>query len=358
MLEELLHDLNDSSNDFEITVVSTNNSSLPKDKINKISSKLDVNITEITENKYSKNALKSFKKQDFSGIILPIHPEKTEKYFPLIRLIKKEFIPPLFTYNNLDGYQKITRWNYFKLFTKYLIESLELERFTPFRKLYYFGLKHKCPVCHSKLRKFNPHGTKKLPRPNAKCPVCNSMDRQRLLWLYLKNFTDFFNKNLKLLHFAAPEKIYNLLKSHEKIDYYPVDFKKRRSDLQLDIQKIPLEDNCFDYIWCSHVLEHVKDDQKALRELYRVLKPGGTAIILIPINAEKTEEFIHLNTPKQRLEKTGHHDHYRNYGFDFKKRLVDSGFKVQDLKAKDVFSSEELEKIQCDESEIIYFCSK
>ncbi|MBQ2666514.1 class I SAM-dependent methyltransferase [Methanobrevibacter sp.] len=132
---------------------------------------------------------------------------------------------------------------------------------------------------------------------------------------------------------------YDLFKNREEIDYYPVDISDENPFIReiVDIQDIPYEDDFFDLIYCSHVLEHVVDDKKAISELKRVLKPSGTALILVPINGiafelpydeTKTLENPQYNTPELREKYYGQDDHLRLYGRDFKDRLIDAGFKI------------------------------
>jgi len=144
------------------------------------------------------------------------------------------------------------------------------------------------------------------------------------LWLYLQNRTKLISDtttNIKLLHFAAERGIYDKFISLPHIDYYPVDFNplKRRIRDVVDIQHIQYESNMFDALICSHVLEHIPDDRKAISELYRVLKPGGTAYILVPIShkLEATLENPEYDTPELRTEHYGQFDHVRRYGKDF-----------------------------------------
>ena len=113
------------------------------------------------------------------------------------------------------------------------------------------------------------------------------LERHRLLWLYLKNETDFFTKKIKLLHFAPEQAFYRKFKKLSNIDYDTIDLNSPIAKIKADICDLPFEDNTYDFILCNHVLEHVLDDKKAIKELYRVLKKDGTGIFQVPIDNEK-----------------------------------------------------------------------
>jgi SAM-dependent methyltransferase len=200
---------------------------------------------------------------------------------------------------------------------------------TKFLALFYAGNKVECPVCKHHYRKFLPYGYVK-PRSNALCPNCLSLERHRLMWLYLKEKTNFFTEKLKLLH-VAPE--YCFIKRFEKlenIEYITADLESPLAKVKMDVQKIPFPDNHFDVIFCNHILEHVDDHTIALKELYRVLKNGGWGIIQSPINSsrENTYEDKTITSPKEREKHFGQKDHLREFGLDYSKELEKGGFTV------------------------------
>ncbi|WP_069592895.1 methyltransferase domain-containing protein [Methanosphaera sp. WGK6] len=171
----------------------------------------------------------------------------------------------------------------------------------------------------------------KSNRRNEKCPVCNTFQRTRLLWYYLEKYTDVFERdNLKILNNSPQNKIYHLFKEKYGDNYIASDIEERECvDEVIDIQNIPYEDNTFDLIISSHVLEHVPDDKKAMREFYRVLKPNGMVIILIPslYSLTKTFELPQINTPTLKERYNKQHDHLRYYSVDnLFKDLEDIGF--------------------------------
>ena len=158
-----------------------------------------------------------------------------------------------------------------------------------FQKLLNFGLARYCPVCSSRVRKFTPYGLK--PRPEAQCPVCKSLERHRLVWVFFKERTSLFDGDAqKMLHFAPEPEFSGRFKKISSLDYVSADLFDPNAMLKADISNIPCPDESFDVVYCSHVLEHVEDDRKAIAEIYRVLKKGGQAVILVPITAEKTIE--------------------------------------------------------------------
>ena len=232
-----------------------------------------------------------------------------------------------------------------------------------FRSFLYLGSKYHCPCCGGNFRKFITYGVQK--RPNAKCPRCGSMERHRTLWLFLKNKTNVYSDEIKLLHFA-PEYIFreNFLK-HKTIAYYSADIESPLAKHKVDITKIKFNDNFFDAIICNHVLEHIIDDAKAMKELFRVLKPGAWAILQVPQDTDKEDTYEDENIvdPKEREKHFGQHDHVRVYGLDYKNRLESAGFKVEVIDFLNIVGEENTAKFSLREHggtgyPYIYFCTK
>jgi len=221
--------------------------------------------------------------------------------------------------------------------------------------------KRHCPICQNEIMAFHPFGEKL--RPNALCPSCGSLERHRMAYLYFKEQTDLFKRdNVKLLH-VAPEKIfYDIFSASRNIDYLPVDINPSKPIVKekVDIQNIQYEDNLFDVIYCSHVLEHVSDDTKAMMELNRVLKPEGWAILQVPIryDLEVTLENPAYSTPALRTKYYGQHDHLRAYGLDYKNKLERAGFKLRVNAYSDNFTLQQKNKYGLPNKENIYFCTK
>jgi len=216
-----------------------------------------------------------------------------------------------------------------------------------------------CPVCESWVAGFLAKGTP--PKPGVKCPVCKSNGRIRYAWVFLRRNTDLFDGRRKsLLHFA-PEPA--LLKPMERIpglDYLTADLDPSRAMVRVDITDIQFEGNRFDALYCSHVLEHVPDDRRAIRELLRVLKPGGWALFMVPIKRDRTYEDPGITDPAERERIFGQHDHVRAYGPDFLDRLTEAGFHARAMRPQDVLETEEAEMfgVQNSPSMVIFFATK
>lgn len=196
--------------------------------------------------------------------------------------------------------------------------------------LAYIGDKMQCPVCGKKARKFFGFGVVK--RPNAMCPHCFSLERHRLMWLYLQRETELFaNPSAKVLHIAPERCFIKHLDRKLGDNYVSADLDSPLAKVKMNIEDIQFPDGEFDVIFCNHVLEHVDDDRRAMRELYRVMKPGGWGIMLVPLNPrrETTYEDPSITTKKGREEAFGQWDHVREYGIDYFGRLEEAGFKVE-----------------------------
>lgn len=217
-------------------------------------------------------------------------------------------------------------------------------------------MKNYCPICKRESY-FLPGGTK--PRPQAKCPRCGSLERHRLLIMYLVNQTNIFYDEVKVLHFAPEQFITNYLRQFPNITYVSADLFAPAM-LKIDITDIKLPSNQFDIILCYHILEHVQEDVKAMKEMFRILKPGGWAIIQVPLSSNPdTFEDPLIITPEDRLKYYGQNDHVRLYGWnDYLRRLANAGFTVlvdpfvKTLDRKDVF------RMGLNIIEDIYVCKK
>jgi SAM-dependent methyltransferase len=212
----------------------------------------------------------------------------------------------------------------------------------PFIAIFYKGDKVACPVCGGRFRKFLPYGYNAV-REGALCPGCMSLERHRLMWIYLISETNIFESALRLLH-IAPERCF--IKYFEKAlgaNYITADLESPLAKMKMSIEDIPLEDSSIDVIFCNHVLEHIGDDRKALAEMYRVMKHGGWGIILAPVNEarETTYEDPAITTPKEREKAFGQYDHLREYGADYPDRLAEAGFSVEALKYYVFFGADE-----------------
>lgn len=200
--------------------------------------------------------------------------------------------------------------------------------------------KHYCPTCESDLEEFKPGGHSN--RPGVKCPVCKSNARSRLAWLFFSRKTDLLDGKAKnMLHIAPEYALARRLPQVSHLHYLTADLDPEKAMIQLDVTNIQYGDASFDSIVCSHVLEHVPDDRKAMRELARVLKPDGWALLMIPMKLEKTYEDFSVTDPEERDRLFGHPEHVRRYGRDFIDRVTESGFHCQELSVSDLASAEE-----------------
>jgi len=210
-----------------------------------------------------------------------------------------------------------------------------------YARVAHFGFKYRCPFCRSSVRAFLPFG---LPFPvlrekrvvgggfreNALCPVCFAIDRHRLLYLYLRNKTDIFSVPTKLLHVAPEPRIADVLRAGGNVQYVSADLLPENVMVQMDITAIQYPDNSFDAIICNHVLGNIADDGLAFREIMRTLRPGGWAILQVPISKtlKRTYEDFSITTAEGREQAFGEAHQLRIYAEDYKDRLEAAGFLV------------------------------
>lgn len=221
------------------------------------------------------------------------------------------------------------------------------------------GTRYTDPIDGKSFREFLPYGYGKQ-RGNVLSPSTLSLERHRLLWLYLKNETNFFSENLKVLHFAPEQAFYKRFRKLNNLDYTTTDLNSPLADVKADICALPFHDNTYDVILCNHVLEHISDDTKAMQELYRVLKPRGMAILQIPqdYSREKTFEDNSITDKKERAAIFGQYDHVRIYGMDYFDKLRNIGFIVTEEHYTDQILPELVEKYCLAPGEIIPVCHK
>src|SRR5579871_3476477 len=210
------------------------------------------------------------------------------------------------------------------------------------KRAYYFGLRRECPFCGARLRAFRPWG-EEFPvlidknviggrrRDDCLCPICKSNDRERLLYLYLVNETVILRDDLELLHVAPERNLRATLERAGNVAYATADLTATDVAMTMDITDIQCPDDAFDVIICSHVLEHVPDDRRAMAELCRVLRPGGWAVLQVPMSLtlEATYEDPSVVEPAAREQAFGQFDHVRIYARDYVDRLAAAGFAVE-----------------------------
>jgi SAM-dependent methyltransferase len=225
--------------------------------------------------------------------------------------------------------------------------------------VFYRGKGVECSVCGSEFRKFLPYG--RSGRDNALCPNCLSLERHRLMYLYLQRKTPFFKANLKLLHVAPEYCFIDRFEKMKNLEYITADIESPLAKVKMDIHQIPFEANTFDVAFCNHVMEHVDNDIKAMSELHRVLKPGGWAIIQSPQDWSRADTFEDptITDPKEREKHYWQDDHLRLFGRDYGKRLEKAGFKVtEDRFVMNELTPEEVKHFALPANEVIYFCQK
>ena len=223
----------------------------------------------------------------------------------------------------------------------------------PFIAFYLKGNKYTDPIDNKSFRKFLPYGYE-IQRQNVLSPSTLSLERHRLLWLYLTNETNFFTSKKKVLH-MAPEQCF--LSRFKKLnhEYITADIDSPIADVKADIVNLPFNDNSFDVVFCNHVLEHIQDDAKAMKELFRVMKKGGMGVFQVPqdLNRDVTFEDNSITDPKERAKIFGQYDHVRVYGRDYFDKLRSVGFKVEEVNYSQKISSELSRRYRLMEGELL-----
>lgn len=227
--------------------------------------------------------------------------------------------------------------------------------------IFYRGNKVECPVCGKSFKKFLPYGRGESARENALCPHCLSLERHRLMHLYLKEKTNFFKDQLKVLHIAPEACFIKRFDKMPNLEYITADLESPLAKVKMDVHDIPFDAGTFDVAFCNHVMEHVDDDIKAMSEIHRVLKPGGWAIIQVPFMAEGLEltyEDATITSPNERFKAFGQEDHVRMYGTDYGLRLQQGGFEVVEDDYVMHLDKALVEKYALPAKEIVYLCKK
>jgi SAM-dependent methyltransferase len=238
--------------------------------------------------------------------------------------------------------------------------------------IYSLGKQKKCPICDASFIKFLSAGSKSNAlvkyqvdaagyRQNVTCLSCESSDRSRLLYLFLTlKHESLLNSSINLLHIASDTEFPSFFKSKKNISYFNGDLDKDLGDLELDVTNLSFESNFFDVIICNHVIEQIEDELSATKELFRVLKKDGLAILQAPISRIRNETYenLNLNTPEQYESAYGQKDMRRMYGQDYKKRLELAGFIMHESKPNDFLSIELITLHGINPNESIFIGSK
>jgi SAM-dependent methyltransferase len=213
-----------------------------------------------------------------------------------------------------------------------------------------------CPVCKNNVRRFLPFGTH---RRAGKCPICGSLPRHRADWVFLTTQTDLFDQRHKHMLHVAPEEFLSVrFRAIQNLDYLSGDLSSPKAMVQMDITDIRYPDDSFQVIYCSHVLEHVANDVKALAEFYRVLCPDGWALLQVPTSGERTFEDPSITTPEERTRHFGRWDHVRRCGTDYAERMTAAGFQTQVVRASELATLADCTRMAFQPNIVFFFCRK
>ena len=217
-----------------------------------------------------------------------------------------------------------------------------------------------CPVCEKSFKKFLPYGYGDHQRDNVLCPYDLTLERHRLMWVYLKTKSNFFTDELKVMHIAPEQCFYKRFRKQNNIDYTTGDLESPLADIHFDLHDIPLEDNQYDVIFCNHVLEHVEDDKKCMSELKRIMKPGGWGIFQVPIDYTRdyTYEDPKITDPKEREKHFWQYDHVRLYGTNYPDVLREAGFEVEEYDYRKELDKKTYDRYRFVEGEMLYIVRK
>ncbi len=175
-----------------------------------------------------------------------------------------------------------------------------------------------CPICNYQ-GPFRDMSSFAGVRKHAKCPQCGALERHRLQYLVLMDLFERMDcSKMRMLHFA-PEPFFKSMFQNRFGKYETADLVMKDVDYNVDIQNLPFEDNIYDFIFASHVLEHIPNDEKALQEIRRILKPNGVAILPVPVVCEKTIEYPEANPNEAYHMRAPGLDYFERYGTHFGK---------------------------------------
>jgi hypothetical protein len=217
-----------------------------------------------------------------------------------------------------------------------------------------------CPICEGSWRAFLPFGVGGRLRRGALCPGCGSLERDRAAWLHFQSPEERLHSGTRILHVAPERCLEPRLRRLLGPRYVTGDLLRDDVDRKLSIENLPFEDHEFDAIVCNHVLEHVLDDRRALRELHRVLVSGGWALLQVPLveGLAQTQEDPSVSTARERRRRFGQHDHVRAYGKDYVDRLRDAGFEPELIDVKQRHTGSDIARWGLNPLETLHFCRK
>lgn len=229
------------------------------------------------------------------------------------------------------------------------------------KSLFYRGRQVYCPCCRRSFRRFLPFQSKPgYILTGYLCPGCLSAPRHRLLWLYLERRTSLLSSASAVLHLAPEYFLQQALQRPGTLRYVSVDLRSVFAMVHADITRLPFAEETFHAILCVHVLEHIPGDRQALRELARVLKPGGWAILQVPLDERRTTTYedAAIVTPAGREAAFGQEDHVRLYGLDYSGRLREAGFDAVADPFAASLSAADIARFGLDPEEKVFYCKK
>lgn len=254
--------------------------------------------------------------------------------------------------------------NVYKFLLNKLPRPLLIRLSYPFKlvaPLLFKGNNVECPVCERSFSKFLSYGSDVAHRENVLCPYDLTLERHRLMWLYLRDSSNFFTaEKLSVLHIAPEQCFHKRFKEQKNLNYLTGDLVSPIADLHFDLHAIPLEDNRFDVIFCNHVMEHVDDALQCMRELHRVMKPGGWGIMQVPqdFTRDVTYEDKTIISPEEREKHYWQKDHVRLFGKDYPDWLKKAGFEVTEFKKESKYDDKLIERYRLQKEEILYIVHK
>jgi SAM-dependent methyltransferase len=273
----------------------------------------------------------------------------TTGFNPIFRINSKPFAGRIRILTRLLRFALVSlRRRHFDFFANAVSSILDLLRATA-KDAFSGHSVVRCNICGWTGNSFYRHTGPGYDEKNSLCPGCLCQDRHRALLVILEKCTDFFSPGKKIVE-VAPERNLEMLYINEGLDYTSFDIKRRAME-QGDITRMRYSDNSIDYFLCLHVLEHVPGEKDALREMYRVLKPGGCAIVQVPVDWNLSQSYEYpMADPRDTF-------HVRRYGSDFVKRITLPGFEVASRNINDCLSIEDVNRFGCSR-EPVFFLKK
>ncbi|MEQ9409411.1 MAG: class I SAM-dependent methyltransferase [Fuerstiella sp.] len=195
------------------------------------------------------------------------------------------------------------------------------------QQIRHFGRRHYCPLCRSHVASFLPHGTP--VREQALCPVCRCKEAHRLAYLYLSERTDILKTNCTMLHIAPEPELSRWLRRQPRVIYLSGDLCPGVGELCLNLCRLPFRDSSLDLVYCAHVLNALPDDMQAMREVHRVLKPGGVAVMNVPLQPGAATLEPEEDSAAGRMRLCHDPDIYRIYGDDLPERFADVDLQIE-----------------------------